>query len=93
MNKEEVFEKALLEYKELENFILNYKGNFNNLCEILGGFNITKEYFDINYKNITTTIFNEENKIIISDYIDIWNDKNAEPIESGFNIRRYKGGF
>lgn len=93
MNKEEFFKNVLLEYEELENFITNYKGNFDDLCEILKGFNETEEYFDVNYKSIATTIYNEKNKITISDYVDIWNDENCEPIESQFNIKKYKEGF
>ena len=93
MNREKLLKKALLEYEELKKYIKNYKGNFENLCEELGGFNITKEYFDINYKSLTTTIYYEDNKIIVSDFIDIWNDLECEPIESEFDTKKYKGGL
>jgi len=89
----EFIKKAKLEYEELESFVSNFKSDFEDLCKELGGFNIAEEYFDINYKSFTTTIYYKENKIIISDYIDIWNDANCEHIESGFNIKQYKGGL
>ena len=93
MNKEEIFKKALIEYEELKKYIKNYKGNFENLCEELGGFNIKKEYFDINYKSLTTTIYKIDGKLKVSYFIDIWNDLECEPIEIGFDIRQYIGGL
>lgn len=93
MNKEELLKKALLEYEELENYITNYKGDFNGLCEELGGFNKNEEYFDVNYKSFTTTIYKIDGKLKVSDFIDIWNDLECEPIEIEFNVRQYKGGI
>lgn len=80
---------ALCEYKELKK-IVNGKKTFDELCEELNGFNKCDKYFDVNYKSITTTIYNEDNKISISEYIDIWNDKECEPIVTMFNVKGEK---
>jgi hypothetical protein len=86
-------EKAVEEYKELRKKITNYTGSFEELCEELNGFNEDEEMFDINYKSITTTIYNKNGKIKISEYIDIWNDEEAYPIEEMLDIRQYERGL
>lgn len=86
----EYIKKALLDYKELELFLKLYEGSFNGLCYELCGFNKNENYFDINFKSITTTIYYEDNKYKLCEYIDIWDDEKCEPVASCLNVNSIK---
>ncbi len=75
-------------YLELCQVVNDFKGNVIELCDILNGFNFQDDYesFDINYKSITATIYNQNNKYIVYEYIDIWDDNTCSCIKECVHI-------
>lgn len=90
MKNKDMISKAKEDYEKLKLFLELYAGTFNDLCDELNGFNISEKYFDLNFNSITTTIYNDNNKYILCEYIDIWDDKNCELVVSNININKIK---
>lgn len=58
--------------KEVENLI---KGKtFDEAYKILDGFNREKNYFDYNYGDICSTIYEENGNLVMSSQYDVWED-------------------
>lgn len=68
--------KSLItQIKEVEDLI---KGKtFDETCKILNGFNRTKDYFDYNYGDFCSTIYEENGNLIMSSKYDIWDDNEV----------------
>ena len=80
--------QAKQDYLQLCDIVYQFEGNINKLCKMLGGFNFQYDYesFDINYKSITATIYNQNNKYIVYEYIDIWDDNTCSCIKECVHI-------
>jgi hypothetical protein len=69
--------KGLEEFKELREFVKNTKLSFKELLEYFKGWNLDEELFDFNYKSLTATLINRDNKIELSENIEIWDDPHT----------------
>lgn len=76
----ELKEKAHADYLELSNIIAEFKGTLQELCEKLGGFYIQADFesFDLNYKSLTATIYEENGTRYIYEFVDVWDDAQAQ---------------
>lgn len=79
--------ESIKNYNELSNIVYNYKGSVEELCDKLGGYNVQNDYesFDINFKTITATIYNN-NTFSVYEYIDIWDDEEEMMVSECINI-------
>lgn len=72
-------EMARCYYEILRNKValanMQYK-TLKSLCEDLKGHNFDGELFDVNYGNICATIIYRDNKIKLTDSVEIWNEYN-----------------
>lgn len=80
MNNQDLFEDDILyrqakkDYLKLKEIVENYNGTIEELCEELNGFNYDEDekYFDLNYGRLCLTIKIEDNKITLSEWVDIY---------------------
>ena len=81
MEHNDLVRKALKDFNEISNFISQYNGNLVDCCSVLGGHNITDNYFDLNYKNICVTIMRDDftNKL----YVDKDSTENTIELYDG----------
>lgn len=79
----DLYKKAYSDYMELVTIVREYKGNLEELCKTLGGFNYSVDFerFDLNYKSITATIYFCNGELFVYRYIDIWDDENEKLVE------------
>ena len=82
-------ELAKRDMKSLEEFVCGMK--FKDAYRLLNGFNldswgdeegeISGSSFDVNYKSITTTIFDDDGNCFLYDICDVWLPEYSSPIE------------
>ena len=81
-------ELAKRDIKSLEEFLCGLK--FEDACKILNGYNrdcliingnVEFESFDVNYKAITTTIYNDNGSCHLCGFCEVWLDEFSSPIE------------
>ena len=78
-----IYKKAYSDYIELVDGVREFKGSLEELCDKLGGFNLSMEFerFDLNYKTITATIYYCNEELFVYRYIDIWDDENERVVK------------
>lgn len=79
----EYLKQAMDDYNELCR--LATENSYDELAEKLIGYNNDKERFDVNFKSIRATIWNQTNPYVESQ-IDIWDDKNTCCLEEEIDI-------
>lgn len=68
--------KELIEYRELEELVNNFNGTLKELSDKLQGHNYDEnfKFFDLNYKSLCCTIKEENNKIILSESYEVYDE-------------------
>ena len=98
-NEIEILKRVVIDYENIKNEInnkiqngINYKDlqtyiesldtcNFTNVCE---------KYTDFNYKDMTISIYNDENDLYLGDTIEVYNDKEICLLDTFNNIEEIK---
>lgn len=86
MSNKIICEKAEKDYFNLCSTVKDFKGNLEELCSYLGGHNLEKDLFDVNYGCICATIMNKDGTFIVSDYVEVWDDEKCELLNSCYKI-------
>lgn len=84
--------ESIEQYKELQKEVNKYKGTLEDFIETLEfGYNNYKEneYVDFNYGNLTVTVNVKDNKLVLSNSIEIWNDRYSALLNAPFDINEY----
>jgi len=84
--------ESIEQYKELQKEIEQYKGTLEEFIETLEfGYNNYEEnkYVDFCYGNLTVTVIVKDNKLILSNFIEIWNDRYNALLNAPFDINEY----
>ncbi len=78
-----ICKKAYFDYIELVDIVREFKGNLEELCDKLGGFNLSMDFerFDVNYKTITATIYFNNGELYVYRYIDVWDDEEEDIVK------------
>ena len=80
--------QGIEDYKELKNIVENSKLNLTELCTELNGWNLENNRFDVNYKNICTTIYYINNKFEVLNTVELWDDENNYLYDHAFKIEQ-----
>lgn len=75
---ERVIDYAKLSYKKLEKIVNEFNGTLEELCDKLNGHNLDDNLFDVNFEWICATVLNKNNKLVLLNSIEIWNDTTYE---------------
>lgn len=69
-----LYRQAKKDYLKLKEIVENYNGTIEELCKELGGHNYDEDekYFDLNYGRLCSTVKEEDDKIILSEWVDIY---------------------
>ena len=84
--------ETIEQYKELQEIVDTYKGTLEEFIETLEfGWNNYEEnkYVDFNYGNLTCTVNVIDNKLVLSNMVEIWNDRFCALVSASFNISKY----
>ena len=73
-----MYKNALDSWYRLKNIVDNFNGTLEELCDELGGHNLEEELFDINFEWICGTIVQKDNKLELTNSIEIWDDEKFE---------------
>ena len=75
LTDKEYFEQAKLYYKELQEIVSKYE-NYNECIKSFKqqDIRIYETCADLDYKNLTVTISNRNNKPLLTEDIEIWDD-------------------
>lgn len=87
----ELYAHAYSDFFNLKNYLENYEGTFDTLCEQLNGFN--KEdgnFFDVNYGVLTVTVICSGDGYFLHNSIDIWNDATTELVHECLTLNELK---
>lgn len=87
-NFKDFMEQTAKEYLALKEEVNNYKGTIDDFVKELD-YVIRyekNEYADFNYGNLTCTIKQINNQIILSNYVEIWNDGICSCEYNSFDI-------
>lgn len=86
MNLEKLQQQAIKDFYELKEIVDNTDLSLEELCDELGGHNLSDELFDLNYKSICATIYFKNNKLSLHKSVELWDDKNCELVDWNFII-------
>lgn len=84
--------ESIEQYKELQEIVDIYKGTLEEFIETLEfGWNNYKEnnFADFNYGNLTCTVNVIDNKLVLSNMVEIWNDRYCALEYAPFDISEY----
>ena len=88
MTEEELIEQAKKDYKELKEKIEENKSlNLEQLCDLLGGHNLSEELFDVNYGCLCATVYLENNEFVLGTSVEIWDDSKCELIYPHYGMK------
>lgn len=84
--------ETIEQYKELKNEVANYKGTLQSFANSLE-FEYTNykenKYVDFNYGNLTCTVTVKDNKLVLENMVEIWNDRFCALEYNAFDISKY----
>ena len=72
--------RAYVDWVELKEKVADWKSDINNLYAYLRGHNehflgqYENKFFDVNYKSICATIRLKDGKLMVDNYIEVWDD-------------------
>lgn len=79
--------QAKADFKELKKIVNeNQHLTLEELCDKLGGHNFEEDLFDLNFGCICATIYLRDNKLILGDDVEIWNDEECYLYDSNFDM-------
>lgn len=84
--------ECIEQYKDLKKEIKNYRGSLEDFVRTLEfGYTNYKEnkYVDFYWGNLTCTINIINNRMILSNLVEIWNDRYCVLINNCFDINEY----
>lgn len=86
MNDSLLKARAYVDWVELKEKVANWKTNINDLYACLRGHNehflgqYENKFFDVNYKSICATIRLKDDKLMVDNYIEVWDDLNLDMV-------------
>ena len=88
-------EESIDQYKDLKKEVDNFTGNLKEFVNTLefGYTNYEEDnYVDFNWGNLTCSVYLKENKLVLGDLVELWNDREYALINNSFNITEYLVG-
>lgn len=80
---------AIKDYNELKQIVSDFKGTFDELFDELKGHNKDDYWFDVNFKSISTTIYQRTNGTFeLNVYFDVWQADRVTPVYEKVTIDR-----
>lgn len=80
----DIYNQAKEDFQELKEIVSNTDLSLEELCDELGGHNLSYKLFDLNYKSICATIIRTEERLRLLNSVEVWNDKNYQLIDWDF---------
>ncbi|NMA69848.1 MAG: hypothetical protein GX958_10580 [Desulfitobacterium sp.] len=78
----------LHEVGQLKDMIESHKGDIKELCDLLGGSNLEKDYFDFNYGMGVYAVDLKNNQFHLREEVDIWEDDGWTILAEGYDFSR-----
>ena len=80
-------QQAIADFKELKKIVNeNQHLTLDELGDKLGGHNFDEDLFDLNFGCICATIFLRDNKIVLSNSVEIWDDEECYLYDEDFDM-------
>lgn len=83
----ELEKQAIEDFKKLKKIVNeNQHLTLDELGDKLGGHNFDDDLFDLNFGCICATIYLRDNKIVLSNSVEIWNDEDCYLYDDDFDM-------
>ena len=90
MEKDKLIQQALKDYEELQQITKETDLSLEELCDKLGGHNLSDDLFDVNFKSICATVVTKNGQLALLDSIEVWDDEICECYDFDFRVSKHK---